>query len=969
MMVAMSGDGMGSVRRPRVIERPVMPAGPLADLKALVYELYLAAGAPTLDDIACWIAADDRLAGAPERDTVRRIIKDTSLPPSQADVVAVVAVLARAARWDPDDAAVRARDLWVAARMTVPVGTPLDEVLDPFALEVHRPITHGHGLPLYVRREHDDRLADVVTRALAGRSGIAVLVAGSSTGKTRACWEALAPLRAAGGWRLWHPLDPTRAGAALAGLDRVGPRTVVWMNEAQDYLGGDGEPVAARLRTLLADRSRAPVLVLGTLWPEHHATLTQKPGTQVRQVLDGTVITVPNAFTGAALHQAAVHLAWAVEKADAGQVTQYLAGGPELITRYETAPPAAKALMTAAMDALRMGHGPALPLPLLTRAAPAYLTDAQWDQLEENWLADALVYTTRPCKGARGPLTRNRPTRSRAEDEQTYRLADYLDQYGRAHRVTQIPPPGFWAAAGYTGTGDMATLAQAAQDRGLYRDAAQLHKDATVRNARRSARDLVDLMTTVSPGDPRPARWAVEHVAIDNPRAVEFLLEHLNSIGATELVAALTARNPAAHTPMDDVGAIALLLLALDKAEAADQVATLLARDVAAHVVLDEQENVDYLLQVLHRIGATEQVTAFARRAAAAVAIDSPFAVGWLLYEMLSAGVTDQVAALLARNPATHMSLDNPEAVGWLLSWFRLAKSHEQIAVLLARDPVARVQLDNSEHVEYLAKHLLSVAATEQLAKLVERATEYVDAEDPGKLVVALHMAGAAEQVAVVAARAVETVALADAAAVARLLRQLRTADATSQIDTLLTRDPALHTDADHPYWMAELLSELRDVGAAEQVARLARRAANNATVDEPEGVGRLLRELAAVAPERVGDLLARNLGEHAALDMSFGVGFLLKELHKAGATKQFTVLLERAVAHATHVNPEAAADLVGWLADLGITDHVATLQEHLPALGRFTMFIAFENNRATFRYGREADGTPSPPWTWDDLN
>ncbi len=34
------------------------------------------------------------------------------LPASQADVVAVVTVLARAARWDPGDAAGRARDLW-----------------------------------------------------------------------------------------------------------------------------------------------------------------------------------------------------------------------------------------------------------------------------------------------------------------------------------------------------------------------------------------------------------------------------------------------------------------------------------------------------------------------------------------------------------------------------------------------------------------------------------------------------------------------------------------------------------------------------------------------------------------------------------------------------------------------------------------------------------------------------------------
>ena len=54
MLGAMSGDGKtgGPVRRPRAIERPRVPPGPLADLKALIYELYLAAGTPTLDEIA-----------------------------------------------------------------------------------------------------------------------------------------------------------------------------------------------------------------------------------------------------------------------------------------------------------------------------------------------------------------------------------------------------------------------------------------------------------------------------------------------------------------------------------------------------------------------------------------------------------------------------------------------------------------------------------------------------------------------------------------------------------------------------------------------------------------------------------------------------------------------------------------------------------------------------------------------------
>ena len=164
-------------------------------------------------------------------------------------------------------------------------GRPLAEVTDPFALEVHRPVQPEDAppglpvLPPYVPREHDEVLGQVVAAAADGRSGIAVLVGGSSTGKTRACWEALALLRDRDpAWRLWHPIDPSRPDAALAELAGVRPRTVVWLNEAQFYLdpagAGLGERVAAGLRELLRDPARGPVLVLATLWPEFWDSLT-----------------------------------------------------------------------------------------------------------------------------------------------------------------------------------------------------------------------------------------------------------------------------------------------------------------------------------------------------------------------------------------------------------------------------------------------------------------------------------------------------------------------------------------------------------------------------------------------------------------------------------------------------------------------------------------------------------------------
>lgn len=82
-----------------------------------------------------------------------------------------------------------------------PAGQPLASVLDPFVLEVHRPVDPDVPkpdlpvLPAYVAREHDAALAAVVRAAAAGTSGIAVLVGGSSTGKTRTCWQGLELLR------------------------------------------------------------------------------------------------------------------------------------------------------------------------------------------------------------------------------------------------------------------------------------------------------------------------------------------------------------------------------------------------------------------------------------------------------------------------------------------------------------------------------------------------------------------------------------------------------------------------------------------------------------------------------------------------------------------------------------------------------------------------------------------------------
>ncbi|MFD7438329.1 hypothetical protein [Streptomyces sp. NPDC059861] len=103
----MSGDTGGGRPGPKESpkrQRPLKRArvgwpSALRKLKELLYEMYLAAGGPSLDEITGDIA-DDGLAGSPSRDTVHRVISDGERPGQQADVVAVATVLARRAAWD-----------------------------------------------------------------------------------------------------------------------------------------------------------------------------------------------------------------------------------------------------------------------------------------------------------------------------------------------------------------------------------------------------------------------------------------------------------------------------------------------------------------------------------------------------------------------------------------------------------------------------------------------------------------------------------------------------------------------------------------------------------------------------------------------------------------------------------------------------------------------------------------------------
>ena len=338
---------------------------------------------------------------------------------------------------------------------------------DPLALGVHRAIGGG-PLPPYIRRDHDSLLWAVLDPEPAANR-LVVLRGGSSTGKSRAAYEAVI-----GRLPLWH-LDFPRTPAALARRLEEGivPRTVLWLGELRHYAEADGAATPlGDLAELVGEDGR--VVVITTLWPEHWAAYTvydhdgaSAAGstaatrallTPLPELLDfpaagldasrGGVIDVPHYFTRDDLaraedqHDRALSEAIAAARAAGrdGEIAQHLAGVPDLLNHY-SGPGAdvyGRAVITAAMDAARLGrNGPYSP-ELLQEAAIGYLTDQQRTADPADWWATAIKYAIKELKGTVRAL-RPIPPR-RGTGIAGYKIADYLDQYGQRTRRNYACP-------------------------------------------------------------------------------------------------------------------------------------------------------------------------------------------------------------------------------------------------------------------------------------------------------------------------------------------------------------------------------------------------------------------------------------------------------------------------------------------------------------------------------------------------
>jgi hypothetical protein len=200
-------------------------------------------------------------------------------------------------------------------------------------------------------------------------------------------------------------------------------------------------------------------VIIGTIWPDRYTAYTTVPApggpdphAREREVLDlAVVIRIGPEFSPSEQDRARAaavrdqRLRVALEATGYG-LTQTLAAAPQLIARWQdaqTADPYAWAVLTAALDAARLGARAPLSLGFLRAAAPGYCTNQQQAEAPGNWFDQALAYATGKLHGAAALA----PAVAGMGQIAGYTAADYLLQHAIRERRSARVPASTWDAA------------------------------------------------------------------------------------------------------------------------------------------------------------------------------------------------------------------------------------------------------------------------------------------------------------------------------------------------------------------------------------------------------------------------------------------------------------------------------------------------------------------------------------------
>jgi tetratricopeptide (TPR) repeat protein len=307
--------------------------------------------------------------------------------------------------------------------------TKVREITNPVMLGVH-PARHADPqgaaagpadatgssdrVPPYVPRDIHERLVE-----LLAAGGFVLLVGESTAGKSRAAYEAMQAALTD------HTLIAPRSRSVLPEAIELAvrlPRCVLWLDNAERFLGPDGltRTNVARVigggghhRVVLATiRSAEMARYTDTTHPDAADTVED------RHVLEqATPLRLRRPLT-VAEHERALTRSWDQRIADALDHTgeyglaEYLAAGPELLNDWENAweagHPRAAALIAAAVDCRRAGLTRPLPRRLLESLHEDYLALRGGDRLAPESLVEAWAWATRPRRATTaliGPCT------------------------------------------------------------------------------------------------------------------------------------------------------------------------------------------------------------------------------------------------------------------------------------------------------------------------------------------------------------------------------------------------------------------------------------------------------------------------------------------------------------------------------------------------------------------------------------
>lgn len=501
----------------------------------------------------------------------------------------------------------------------------------PYALQVHKALSVPSPdvplplLPAYVRRNHDDALDDELRDLTANY--MIVLVGGSSTGKTRAFYEAINRHPVLHHWGLVHPRTGEELYSLLTG-DRLEPYTILWLNEIHNYISGpSGQTVAAELHAQLTNQGAVrPFIVVATLWPEFWATLTSEPVSvhdphlRARSLLEGAVrIDVAERFSDDSiarlLDEPATdpRLRLAARTAGPrGAVIQTLVGGPSLVRRFESPDTVvdryAAAVVSVALDARQLGHRAPFPRALLATASGAYLSEEDRVGAPADWFEQGLRRASRDRTHGISLLLPVRAADDQPGEADSYDIHDYLEQHGWQSRRFRSISAALWAALleHTRSADDMAAIGASAFNRLSYRYA-EAFLLASVKHGYDQAKwTLVDLLDAqerleeevhvllgLAARDAQAHRRLIDllvaHHAIDDVRvfvdigdyyAVEKLADLLVELGEVDDLTALLEQS------REGIVRLKLAQL-LERQDRVDEALSVLAQgDAAAHLLM-----------------------------------------------------------------------------------------------------------------------------------------------------------------------------------------------------------------------------------------------------------------------------------------------------------------------------------------------------------------------------------------------